>query len=135
MPTYKEKVNSLITIRDYIVGLVRTVPGMGEVTTKNSDLNGPLDSPITAVLYKSPNPNAEVRERENSVVEYNVIFKTKQDSEDDVLPIIAGLMEKFEEYSLGGNCIGAIPHLPEIYYDDEGEPKTVYAVVVLDVEI
>jgi hypothetical protein len=134
--TYKEKVLKIITINDYTVNLLKTIPGITGVYNTYSKIINCTDYPFISVLYLD-GELSDIREKANFKLSFDIILKNNlsDGAEMDNLNYAALIMEKFEDYSLGGNCIGLTPKLPRNYYDSTGENHNVNTVVSIEVEI
>lgn len=132
---YSQKLDALIVIRDEIIKKIKTVAAFKKVSGNYSDFaNNETDLPLVVVLYKSADsPN--VRENANVTAYFDIVIKDKAENELDDVSNAKAIMALFEDYTLGGKCVGMIPHFPEIYYNTSGETATVQTVIRLDVEI
>lgn len=134
MDNYKAKVAKVKVIQDYIAGLMSTIGQFNYISKTTKDLIDGTDFPFCVVLFTG-GENTDVREKSNAVIHYDIVVKNRLENELDNLDIAELVADKFEDYRLGGNCIGLIPGFPKNYYSGTGELKTIETVISLDIEI
>lgn len=131
---YKAKISKVKVIQDYIVNQMASISQFHYISKKNKDLIDGTDFPLCAVLFTG-GENTDVREKVNAVIHFDIVIKNRLENELDNLDIAELVADKFEDYRLGGNCIGLIPGFPKNYYSAAGELDTVETVISLTIEI
>lgn len=132
MRTYRQKINQIKVIRDYLAALLQGVAG--RVVTTRGDVLNATDWPIVGVLYLDGTAEA-VRENGNAVLNFVIVYRSRVEDTMDELDAVGKLAEKFEEYTLGGNCIGMAPGFPRMNVESVGETNLFEAVIDLEIEI
>lgn len=132
MRTYRQKIKQIKVIRDYIAGILDGVAGR-VVTTRGEVLNA-TDWPIVGVIYQGGTSEG-ARENGNAVLTFAIVYRNRINDEMDELDAVGKLAEKFEDYSMGGNCIGAIPEFPIMGVDAANETKLFESIINIEIEI
>lgn len=134
MTTYRQKVEKIKTIQNYLIAQIQTISNFLQVSGSMSDLTACIDYPGCFILYANGS-QVDVREVQNAVINFDIVIKNRLENEMDNLDLAALIMEKFEANNLGGNCIGMTSGWPQNFYSALGESKTVETVISLNIEI
>lgn len=134
MRTYKQKIEQITIIRDYLKTKLLTLTGFNNVLLTYGDIVNCTDFPFLVVLYMGGEREA-VRELGNDVLHYDILLIDRIENELTVLENTKTIAEFFEDYQLGGNCTKCTPSVPQIYYDEINGVKNVQCVITLDIEI
>lgn len=131
---YKAKIEKIVTIQNYIAGLIQTITDFVYIGKSYDELLSCEDYPSVFILFKE-GEQSTVRENGNAIIYYDIVIKNRLEKELDNLAFAAKIAAKFEDYTLAGNCIGIIPGFPKQYYDSFGEIKGVITAISLSIEI
>lgn len=133
MKTYSEKVLQIKVIRDYLVTLLTGILSTPVKITRAQLLND-SDYPMIGVVYADGNSQT-IRESGNATLTFYVVYRNRAENELDELTVPAQIAAKFEDTTLNKNCIGCVPHLPQISADSQGETGLIESTIELEIEI
>jgi hypothetical protein len=134
MLTYREKVEKIFEVQEFLINKLKGI-GIENIFKCWSDLTRDLSYPAFFVLFVKGVQN-DIREKENCVLEFNILIKNKSEEELNNYLLMADIVELFEQYNYENeNIIGLKINFPENFFNSNDNLKTIGTVLTVQVEI